>query len=290
MTRRVRSDACFRLDVAELRRMIDQGWFSGEITYTHGIGKHPHAYQRIGDGERGVLGLEYDTLYHGHQSMAARYALPPASHRLLWECPNQECRRMVRVLYRPHGGAYFLCRHCWHIGYASQYESASDRVWRRFDRAQAMLNAAPSPAQLVRADGLIRSALAAVNAETDRAHALIEAMQAEDARSPRRPGRPSQREAREAERAARAAARPVRSKLPPGRPRTRRAYHRRASPVLSPPQPDMVQAYCPRCRDRRELVAGVQVLFSNGRPAIRGRCAECETRCARLIPSSERRA
>lgn len=138
--------------------MIDQGWFSGEITYTHGIGKHPHAYQRIGDGERGVLGLEYDTLCHGHQSMAARYALPPASHRLLWECPNQECRRMVRVLYRPHGGAYFLCRHCWHIGYASQYESASDRVWRRLDRAQAMLNAAPSPSRLARVEGLITSA------------------------------------------------------------------------------------------------------------------------------------
>ena len=263
--------------------MIDQGWFSGKITYTHGIGKHPHAYQRIGDGERGVLGLEYDTLYHGHQSMAARYELPPASHRLLWECPNQECRRMVRVLYRPHGGAYFLCRHCWHIGYASQYESASDRVWRRLDRAQAMLNTAPSPSRLARVDGLITSAHAEMKADTERAHALIEAMQAEDARSPRRPGRPSQREAREAERAARAAARPVRPKLPPGRPRTRRAYHRRASPVLSPPQPDMVQAYCPRCRDRRELVAGQAVTFRNGRPAIRGHCAECQTTMARIV-------
>jgi len=135
---------------------------------------------------------------------------------------------------------------------------------------------------------MLLSCFAALNAETDAAHAVLEAMQARPER--RRPGRPSQREHREAERAARAAARPVRSKLPPGWPRTRRAYHRRASPVLSPPQPDMVQAYCPRCRDRRELVAGVQVLFSNGRPAIRGRCAECETRCARLIPSSERRA
>lgn len=289
MTRRVRSDACFRLDVAELRRMIDQGWFSGKITYTHGIGKHPHAYQRIGDGERGVLGLEYDTLYHGHQSMAARYALPPASHRLLWECPNQECRRMVRVLYRPHGGAYFLCRHCWGVSYSSQYESATDRMWRRYHRAWALLDAAQSPAELQRAERMLPSCFAAINAETDAAHALIEAMQAEDARSPRRPGRPSQREAREAERAARAAARPVRPKRPPGRPRTRRAYHRTA-PVLSPLLPDVVQVFCPRCRDRRELVDGVQVLFSNGRPALRGRCAECETRCARLIPFSQRRA
>jgi len=290
VTRRVRSDGCFRLDVAELRRMIDQGWFSGEITYTHGIGKHPHAYQRIGDDARGVLSLKYNTLYHGYQVMDVRYAYQPACYRLLWQCPSMECGRMVGVLYRPHGGAYFLCRHCWGVAYSSQYESATDRMWRRYHRASALFDAAQSPAELQRAERMLLSCFAAINAETDAEHAVLEAMQAEDARSPRRPGRPSQREAREAERAARAAARPVRSKLPPGRPRTRRAYHLRASSVLSPPQPDVVQAFCPRCRDRRELVAGVRVLFSNGRPAIRGRCAECETRCARLIPFSERRA
>jgi len=241
VTRRVRSDTCFRLDVAELRRMIDQRWFSGMLTYTYGVGEHPHRFQRIGDGERGVLRLEYDTTFHGHQSIFWRYVVQPASHRLLWECPNQQCRRRVRVLFRPRGGAYFLCRHCWHIAYASQYESASDRVWRRFDRAQAMLNAAPSPAQLTRADGLIRSALATVNAETARAHGVLEAMQAEDERPPRRPGRPSKRAQREAERAARAAARAARAKRPPGRPRTHRAYQRRTPAVLSPVLPGVLQ-------------------------------------------------
>ena len=133
---------------------------------------------------------------------------------------------MVRVLYRPHGGAYFLCRHCWHIGYASQYESATDRMWRRYHRASALLDAAQSPAELQRAERVLSSCFAAINAETDAAHAVLEAMQAQDTRTPRRPGRPSKRAEREAERAARAAARPVRPKRPSGRPRTRRAYHR----------------------------------------------------------------
>lgn len=266
--------------------MIDSEWFSGEITYTYGVGKHPHSYQRTGDGGRGVLGLEYDTTFHGHQSMAARYALQLASHRLLWECPNQECRRRVRVLYRPHGGAYFLCRHCWHIGYASQYESASDRVWRRLDRAQAMLNAAPSPSRLARVDGLITAARVAMKADTERTHALIEAMQAQDTRTPRRPGRPSKRAEREAERAARAAARAARVKRPPGRPRTRRAYHRRTPLVLSPSRPDVVQAFCPRCRDRRELVDGSPFTFRNGRPAVRGHCVACGTVMARIIAAA----
>lgn len=283
MTRRVRSDACFRLDVAELRRMIDQGWFSGEITYTHGIGKHPHTYQRIGDDARGAVTLEYDTLFHGHQGVGIRYAYQEGSRRRLWQCPSMECGRMVGVLYRPHGGAYFLCRHCWGVAYSSQYESATDRMWRRYHRALALLDAAQSPAELQRAERMLLSCFATINAETDAAHALIEAMQAENARSPRRPGRPSQREAREAERAARAAARPVRPKRPPGRPRTRRAYHRRTPPVLAPSRPDVLEGYCPRCRDRRELVDGLPVTFRNGRPAIRGHCAECQTTMARIV-------
>jgi len=277
---KVRSDACFRLGAATLGEMVRRDWYAGALTFTCGLGRYEHLYQRHGDGACGAVSLEYDTLYHGHQGVGIRYAYQPACHRLLWQCPSMECGRMVGVLYRPHGGAYFLCRHCWGVAYTSQYESATDRMWRRYHRASALLDAAQSPAELQRAERMLPSCFAAINAETDAAHAVLEAMQAEDARSPRRPGRPSQREAREAERAA---ARPVRPKRPPGRPRTRRAYHRRTSPVLSPLLPDVVQAFCPRCRDRRELVDGQAVTFRNGRLAIRGHCAECQTTMARIV-------
>jgi hypothetical protein len=48
-------------------------------------------------------------------------------------CPgvinNVPCRRRVAKLYGP--GRYFLCRHCYRLGYASQSEDAMDRTLRR---------------------------------------------------------------------------------------------------------------------------------------------------------------
>src|SRR5437588_6948488 len=112
---RIRSSACFKLDGEFLAKSIGEGWVAGTLTFTLGVSKHPHQYRRIGNGERGVVVFEYDTIYHGHQRMAARYDLAPHGfgRRLAWQCPSADCQRHVKTLYRPHGGAYFLCRHCW---------------------------------------------------------------------------------------------------------------------------------------------------------------------------------
>jgi hypothetical protein len=105
------------------------------------------------------------------------------------------------------------------------------------------------------------------------------------ARIPRRPGRPSKRELRERARLARQAARPAPSGRPPGRPKVKRAYTRRQPWALATP-PAAGLAYCVRCRDRRRLVRARAVTFSNGRPALRGRCATCGTTVTRIVPGS----
>ena len=56
-------------------------------------------------------------------------------------CPgvinNVPCRRRVAKLYGP--GRYFLCRHCYRPGYASQGEDAMDRARRRATRIRMRL-------------------------------------------------------------------------------------------------------------------------------------------------------
>jgi hypothetical protein len=44
-------------------------------------------------------------------------------------CPGRDCGRRVAVLYGP--GKYFLCRHCYDLGYASQNENKAQRVARK---------------------------------------------------------------------------------------------------------------------------------------------------------------
>jgi len=259
----VRSDACFRLDAATLGEMIEKGWHAGVLTFIHAGARYPHAYQRHGDGERGAVALEYDTIFHGHQGVGIRYAYQEGSRRRLWQCPN--CGRTVGTLYRPHGGAYFLCRHCWQVRYSSQYEGARDRMWRRYHRGLELQEKASTPAQIGRANQLLVSCLSVIGVFSERELAFLR----EESES-RRSGRPSTREQR-----------------PPGRPRTHRAYHRHTHPVLSPRRSDILQGYCPRCRDRRELVAGQAVTFRNGRPAIRGHCATCQTTMARIVAQND---
>lgn len=36
-----------------------------------------------------------------------------------------------------------------------------------------------------------------------------------------------------------------------------------------------MEAYCLKCRARREIKEAEQVTLKNGRPATRGKCAEC---------------
>jgi hypothetical protein len=62
--------------------------------------------------------------------------------RPYFTCPGvvnrRACGRRVVKLYGT--GRYFLCRHCWGLGYASQGEGILDRMMRRRDKLRRRLN------------------------------------------------------------------------------------------------------------------------------------------------------
>ena len=56
---------------------------------------------------------------------------------------------------------------------------------------------------------------------------------------------------------------------------------------LSERKSDM-EAYCVKCRDRRELKDPKPVTLSNGRPAIQGTCPVCATKLTRIVKAGEK--
>ena len=66
-------------------------------------------------------------------------------------CPGvvngRPCYRRVGKLFS--GGKYFLCRHCYRIGYASQSEARHDRLLRRANKMRMALGGEPGTAYLI---------------------------------------------------------------------------------------------------------------------------------------------
>jgi len=226
--------------------------------------------------------------------------------RTWWRCPSTRCGRLVKVLYLPGSGRYFLCRRCHDLAYHSQNDRHAG-YWKLVEREHELERAAYDPTvpvpqrtaalrdldqlhQFDREPPPLRGLLARLEAAE-----LREAAKAE--LPPRGPGRPSKQALRERTRAAKQAAAvdpmvvqmarlglnmPVAPPRPPGRPKEKRAYTRRVPFTLeTPPAPD--RAYCPRCRDRRPLTYRRVVKLSNQRHAIQGRCTECGTVSRRLL-------
>ena len=44
----------------------------------------------------------------------------------------------------------------------------------------------------------------------------------------------------------------------------------------------MVEAYCMKCKTKREMNNPQKVTMKNGRPATKGKCPECETGMFRI--------
>jgi hypothetical protein len=200
--------------------------------------------------------------------------------RVWFLCPR--CYRRVRMLYLPPNAGRFACRHCHNLAYSSQHQSrryrAIDRLFRLADRLDR-----PSPtlgAFLAKHDAFEAAQAATLGrweAESQRRAAKL-------ASQLRGRGRPSKRSLRERARLEREASRPPvpDTPRPRGRPKLKREYvHRQPAPELSQFQPEQ-QAYCVKCRDRRDLKWARATVLSNGRSAIRGRCTVCRTRILRL--------
>ena len=237
------------------------------------------------------LRLRYwHTSYWSDETTRLDYILPlmwtPAAvgqKRAWFRCPR--CATKVRKVYLPRGAYRFACRQCHDLAYASQHRS---RTYRALDRIFTLADRLSNPHMSIakqielglRWDAAMEaSPLGRWERESERRRAQL-------TRRPRPPGRPSKQQLREearAEREARKAAQPP--PRPRGRPKTTREYVRRQ------PTPDLSaftaerQAYCVRCRDRRDLKWPRHTTLANGRSAIRGRCAECRTRILRLTAS-----
>ena len=66
-------------------------------------------------------------------------------------CPGvvngKRCGRRVAKLHA--GGAYFLCRHCYQLGYASQCEREFDRLLRRANKLRTALGGEPGTGAMI---------------------------------------------------------------------------------------------------------------------------------------------
>lgn len=73
------------------------------------------------------------------------------SQRPYFRCPGvvngRSCGRRVAKLFA--GGKYFLCRHCYNIGYASQSEPRYDRMLRRANKLRQALGGEPGTAHWI---------------------------------------------------------------------------------------------------------------------------------------------
>ena len=48
------------------------------------------------------------------------------------------------------------------------------------------------------------------------------------------------------------------------------------------------EAYCVKCREKREMKDEKEVTFDNGRRAMQGTCPVCGTKMTRILPSKKK--
>lgn len=73
------------------------------------------------------------------------------NQRPYFRCPGvingRHCGRRVGKLFS--GGRYFLCRHCYRVGYSSQSEARYDRMLRRANKLRMALGGEPGTAHWI---------------------------------------------------------------------------------------------------------------------------------------------
>ena len=121
-TRKATVEDCHVLSVSALRPlgiMRTDGAASGLLRRENY--RSSFRYHRIG----ARLFLAYTI--NGKEEVEYRVNLVPlplkwnnGTERLVFECPNLDCRRRAYKLYLAPGGRYFLCRKCNHLAYESQ--------------------------------------------------------------------------------------------------------------------------------------------------------------------------
>jgi Domain of unknown function (DUF5679) len=202
--------------------------------------------------------------------------------RVWFTCPR--CGRRVRKLYLPPSAGRFWCRGCHGLSYRSRQRRMS--LWDRERKLEKELLTLPSDSRRWRRK--LRE-LERVQDSLPYIDSIEEAFRSPPAAPKRGPGRPSKREIRERAQAERETAKAAAVKRPRGRPRLKRTYVRRKPLLLSERKGDM-EAYCVKCRDRRELKDPKPVTLANGRPALMSTCPVCATLLTRIVKAGEETA
>ena len=57
-------------------------------------------------------------------------------------------------------------------------------------------------------------------------------------------------------------------------------------PLRHSPRPSQAEAYCVKCKTKRQIKDAVQITMKNGRPATEGKCPECGTKMFKIGAAS----
>jgi Domain of unknown function (DUF5679) len=277
---------CWAVDVLELGQ---SGYLFGE---TEGFamcrqeGRHPMGIEwQVVRDEVGLLypipGPEGTWTDREDWVSIVRTPSEVGGERVWFVCPR--CYRKVRKLYLSPQGEHFRCRLCHDLSYRSKTRLSP---WPQREKLRKELDALPIGSRRYTKTLLqMQKYDEAFRRRCFRALLIPWALPSDV--PTRHPGRPSKKELREEAKAAREAARAMVVKRPRGRPKKKRAYTRRSPLVLSERKSDM-EAYCVKCRDRRELKDPQPLTLSNGRPAIQGTCPVCATKLTRIVKAGEK--
>jgi hypothetical protein len=194
-------------------------------------------------------------------------------------CPD--CRANAMKLHCPRRRQHFACRRCHDLLYQSQVDGYSKMDWalakvRTLGRELAV--AGPRKRRQIRweLETLQRGLRGPAPADCE-----ATGQSPDEASAQEEPGRECGCGTREPAVREEPGHAPRRS----GRPRAKRAYTRRVPRNLTPRQSER-EAFCPRCRDRRELNNIQPTTLSNGRPAIRGTCSVCSCPTSRIVAAA----
>ena len=182
------------------------------------------------------------------------------------------CGNRCYMLYRPHFREYFACRECHDLaylsqqGHVSQWLSAHARE-QTIAHDQAMPQTPPRRREKLEEEYQVmeqrKLELFPGPIMLPPTHQTI--TERLDTTFKRHQAQPEPKQ--------RPIPKPVR---PVGRPRQKRSYVRQ-KPLTLTERTSASQAFCPKCRDRRDMLDGQPITMKNGRPAIQGRCALCQT-------------
>ena len=212
-----------------------------------------------------------------------RTRTPVGGERIWFTCPK--CERRVRKLYLPPSGGQFLCRVCHRLSYQSRQWRM--RSWDPVRKLEKQRHASPADTKRwLREERELERVEASLPSVQWKMPSWANLYRPYVKPPKRRPGRPSKRAERERAQAEREAAKEPVVKRPPGRPKVKRPYTRRKPLLLSESKSD-TEAYCVKCRDRREIPDPQPVALSNGRPALKGTCPVCATLLTRIVKAGE---